>query len=164
MKNKFYLSLGSNMGDREHFIRTAIQLLGQGSDQLQVVQLSSFYETEPVGFTEQASFLNVVVQGYTAMTPEELLKHTQYIELQLGRTREVRWGPRVIDIDILLYNNIRMNTEQLVIPHPRMAERAFVLVPLAEIEPNLVLPGSGDQIERLVQSVGKEGVHLWKTS
>lgn len=164
MKNKFYLSLGSNIGDREHFIRTAIQLLDQSRDQLQVVQLSSFYETEPVGLTEQASFLNIAAKGYTAFTPEELLKHTQNIEEQLGRTREVRWGPRVIDIDILLYNNIRMNTEQLVIPHPRMTERAFVLVPLAEIEPDLILPGSSGQIESLVQSVEKEGVRLWKTN
>lgn len=164
MNNTFYLSLGSNIGQREQFIRSALDLLRQHTEQIKLGEVSSFYETDPVGYEEQPAFLNIAVKGQTALTPEELLRLTQRIEHELGRTREVHWGPRVIDIDILLYNSIRMDGKDLVLPHPRMMERAFVLVPLAEIEPDLILPEEGHSVKECLHQVGKEGVRLWKTN
>src|SRR5699024_4353246 len=100
---------------------------------IQVEDISSIYETEPVGYVDQANFLNIVIKISTLYTPYKLLGIAQEIELKLGRTRDIRWGPRTIDIDILLYNNDRIDTETLTIPHQRMYERAFVLIPLQEL-------------------------------
>ncbi|WP_084242220.1 2-amino-4-hydroxy-6-hydroxymethyldihydropteridine diphosphokinase [Planomicrobium okeanokoites] len=149
--NKSYLSLGSNMGDRVGMLRQAVRLL-EGHPAIEVMNISSLYETAPVGFTEQDAFLNMVVQLQTDLTAYELLEICQNIEQTLDRKREIRWGPRTIDLDILLYNQDKFETENLVIPHPRMHERAFVLVPLLELDPEQ------DFIEPQ-----REGIEIWKT-
>lgn len=149
--NKSYLSLGSNMGDRVGMLRQAVRLLKE-HPAIEVMNISSLYETAPVGFTEQDVFLNMVVQLQTSLTAYELLEICQDIEQTLDRKREIRWGPRTIDLDILLYNQDEFETENLVIPHPRMHERAFVLVPLLELDPEQ------DFIEPQ-----REGIEIWKT-
>lgn len=117
--------------------------------------ISSIYETAPVGYENQDDFLNMAVKITTSLRPEELLSLTQKIEQELGRTREVRWGPRTADLDILLYNRENIETEQLVVPHPRMYERLFVLVPMSEICPEI-----GEvQINAVTD---QEGVSIWK--
>ncbi|MDW0118720.1 2-amino-4-hydroxy-6-hydroxymethyldihydropteridine diphosphokinase [Sporosarcina thermotolerans] len=135
--NIAYLSIGSNIGDRLQHLTEAVRLLHL-HDEIEVTGISSVYETEPVGYTNQANFLNLVVRLETSLNPFELLGVCQGIENDLGRVREIRWGPRTVDLDILLYNNDNIESENLTVPHPRMDERAFVLVPLMEIAPNLV--------------------------
>ncbi|MGI6226437.1 MAG: 2-amino-4-hydroxy-6-hydroxymethyldihydropteridine diphosphokinase [Peptococcales bacterium] len=137
---KSYLSLGSNLGDKRQNLEEAIRMLKEHK-QIKVIKISSFYETEPVGFKEQDWFLNIAVKIDTSLKPYELLEYCQEIEEKLQRKRIIRWGPRSIDIDILLYENFTSQDEKLIIPHPRMLERAFVLEPLLEIEPDLVLDG-----------------------
>ncbi|MCM3612670.1 2-amino-4-hydroxy-6-hydroxymethyldihydropteridine diphosphokinase [Planococcus sp. MERTA32b] len=149
--NKSYLSLGSNMGDRVGMLRQAVRLLKE-HPAIEIMNISSLYETDPVGFTEQDAFMNMVVYLQTDLTAFELLEVCQEIERTLDRKREIRWGPRTIDLDILLYNQDRIETENLVVPHPRMYERAFVLVPLLEIDPEQ------DFIEPQ-----REGIEIWKT-
>ena len=130
-----YLALGSNMGDRMKYIHWALQeLKGQG---IKILKTSSIIETDPVGGPQQSKYLNGVVKIKTTLSPEELLLNTHKIEQRLGRIREVINGPRVIDIDILLYENIKLVSRRLVIPHPRMLEREFVMQPLKEIQLNL---------------------------
>ena len=102
---------------------------------LSVEELSSIYETDPVGYTNQACFLNAVIKITTSLKSEELLQTCLFIESQLGRKREIRWGPRTLDLDILLYNQENIETESLIVPHPRMQERAFVIIPLMELDP-----------------------------
>lgn len=148
MNNIAYVSLGTNMGDRLEYLREAVQALHQ-HEAITVEDASSIYETEPVGYTEQANFLNTVIKISTSLSPQALLEVTQSVELQLGRKREIKWGPRTIDLDILLYNEENMETETLIIPHPRMHERAFVLVPLKEL---------GVDVSGTLQG----GVVLWK--
>ncbi len=136
---KAFLSLGSNIGGRKMNLDRAVGMIGRlpGTNLLKV---SSYIETKPVGYTDQPDFLNAVAMIETSLAPRELLDELLKIELQMGRKRTIRWGPRVIDIDILLYNNEQINEEGLQVPHPRMMERGFVLKPLAEIEPDLMLP------------------------
>ena len=135
-----YLSLGSNIGNREDNLRRAIKLIAK-DESTRVSEVSSLYSTAPVGYEDQPDFLNAVAVVETVLSPRKLLSLCAKIEDILGRKRTIRWGPRVIDIDILLYDNINMQDNDLIIPHPRMMERAFVLVPLADIAPDLVLPG-----------------------
>jgi 2-amino-4-hydroxy-6-hydroxymethyldihydropteridine diphosphokinase len=119
---------------------------------IEVLKVSSTYETEPVGYTEQPDFKNAVVMVSTTLQPRELLEVVLGIEQKMGRVRTIRWGPRVIDIDILLYDDKEIDEEGLQIPHPRMMERRFVLEPLAEIAPELVLPDgntAGDAVKKL---------------
>ena len=134
-----FLGLGSNLGDRGSSIREAVDRLDKLSG-TRVVKVSSLYETAPVGYEEQPDFLNAVVQVQTELSPTELLRAVLGIEHDMGRVRSLRWGPRVIDIDILLYDNVTIRTADVEIPHPRMAERAFVIAPLAEIAPDIRLP------------------------
>lgn len=157
-----YLSLGSNLGDREGYLQKALELLEE-SGKIILYRSSSIYETDPVGITNQPMFLNLVVQGKTSYTPHELLHQVQEVERKLGRTREIRWGPRTIDIDILLYNHQQINEQDLTIPHPRMKERGFVLVPLREIAGNLVIPGEEETVAELAARLSEEGVRLWKS-
>ncbi|CAM3989042.1 2-amino-4-hydroxy-6-hydroxymethyldihydropteridine diphosphokinase [Alkalicoccus chagannorensis] len=145
-----YVSLGANMGDRIEQVKRAIQLL-DGCGGVSVSTVSSLYETEPVGVTDQPEFVNAVVELHTDLSPLELLSCTQKIEADLGRVRRKKWGPRTIDLDILLYGNENIELESLIIPHPRMTERAFVLVPLAEIAPDLQLP-DGTQVQKLASA------------
>lgn len=146
-----YLSLGSNLGDRADSLRRACQALEACGVRLR--RLSSVYETEPVDFRDQGWFLNCVAKVETTLPPLELLHQLQSIEKQLGRERRVAKGPRTLDIDILLYGNVALRTEELVIPHPHMLERRFVLEPLCEIAPGLELPGSGERVEKALREL-----------
>jgi 2-amino-4-hydroxy-6-hydroxymethyldihydropteridine diphosphokinase len=133
-----YLSLGSNLGDRAAHIESALARLAE--ENVRIVKRSSFYETEPVEFLAQGWFLNIAVEAETELMPRQLLRVIRNIERELGRKRIVRSGPRTIDIDILLFGANIMNAADLEIPHPRMTERRFVLVPMAEIAPTLRHP------------------------
>ena len=144
-----YLALGSNLGDRRGHLSAAIQQLREIMD---VSAVSSVYETEPVGYLEQPRFLNMVCSGTTQLSAQELLTYAKGIEASLGRQTTVRNGPRPIDIDIIFFDELRLMEDDLTVPHPRMAERAFVLVPLAEIAPDLIDPVSGQTVEELLAS------------
>lgn len=135
MPNKVYLSLGSNVGDREANLQAAMVSLGDAG--VTVGRVSSIYETEPVDFLEQPWFLNCVVEGETELEPLALLGALQEIQSRMGSTKPVPKGPRLIDIDILLYGNQTIATPELQVPHPRMTQRRFVLVPLAELAQQL---------------------------
>jgi 2-amino-4-hydroxy-6-hydroxymethyldihydropteridine diphosphokinase len=126
-----YLSLGSNLGDRSAMLRTGIEALA--NSQIRVKKISSFYETEPVDFLDQPWFLNCVVEGETNLSPQELLLALRGIESLIGSKKEFAKGPRLLDMDILLYGDETIDTPELQIPHPRMLQRKFVLAPLAEI-------------------------------
>jgi GTP cyclohydrolase-4 len=156
---RVYLGLGANLGDRQGNLLRAVELLSQWG---QIEELSSLYETEPVGYLEQPPFLNAACQLTTILTAEELLAVAKNIESALGRTPSFPNAPRPIDIDILFYGEQVMNSPRLVIPHPRLEERAFVLVPLAEIAPDLVHPVNGMTIRELVERLGSlKGVTKW---
>lgn len=135
-----YLGLGTNLGDREANLRRALALLA-ATPGVDVRRVSAVYETEPVGHKEQPWFLNQVVELETRLAPRALLDSALAIEAALGRARRERWGPRTMDIDILLYDDLTLEAPGLTVPHPRLTERAFVLVPLAELVPGLALPG-----------------------
>lgn len=135
-----YIALGSNIEPKVEYLERANLLLG-ANDAIQVIKTSSIYQTEPVGYTDQDVFLNQVVQIKTTLTPQELLKAIQNVEQELGRKRDIRWGPRTIDLDILLYNHDNIESENLIIPHPRMTERAFVLVPFNELAGDVLIGG-----------------------
>ncbi|PIZ76139.1 2-amino-4-hydroxy-6-hydroxymethyldihydropteridine diphosphokinase [Candidatus Peregrinibacteria bacterium CG_4_10_14_0_2_um_filter_38_24] len=128
--NKAYLSLGSNLGDREKFLEKAISEIKKITD---VTKKSKIYETSPVGYKNQGAFLNMVIQVKTNLTPQKLLEEFMKIEKKLGRERRIKNGPRTIDIDILTFGNTIVDEPNLKIPHPRMHERKFVLVPLMEL-------------------------------
>jgi 2-amino-4-hydroxy-6-hydroxymethyldihydropteridine diphosphokinase len=138
--NTAYLGLGSNLGDRLWHLAEAVRRLGAGP-RIQLETISSVYETKPIGVAKQLDFLNLVVRAATTLSPHELLEQCLRIEAGLGRERHERWGPRTIDIDLLLYGDVQMADERLTVPHPRMRERSFVLIPLAEIAPKLILDG-----------------------
>lgn len=131
-RHRAYLSLGSNMGDRLNYLSRAASLLKENREILRL-QASSVYETEPVGYENQDDFLNCCIGIDTVLEPYELLELTSGIEEELKRERNIRFGPRTIDVDILLFDRINQDDEKLTIPHPRMYERAFVLVPLKEL-------------------------------
>lgn len=135
-----YLSLGGNMGDREKNLNEALNML-ESNPFIKVTEKSSIYETEPVGYIDQDIFLNRVIEIETDLEPNELLDFCQSIEQFLGRERLIRWGPRTIDIDILLYDELKCFDKKLTIPHPHMKEREFVMIPLAEIRPDMMLDG-----------------------
>ena len=156
--NQVALALGSNLGDRVANLQGALDAL-IASDILCEVETSSIYETEPVGGPDQGPYLNAVVQGLTALTPEDLLAAVQDIENALGRIRTVRWGPRTVDIDILAYGHEVWNTEKLVIPHPRAHERAFVLMPWSEFDSAFEIPGHGT-VGACLASVSRDGIVL----
>ncbi|MCK4863135.1 MAG: 2-amino-4-hydroxy-6-hydroxymethyldihydropteridine diphosphokinase [Dehalococcoidales bacterium] len=156
---RVYLGLGSNLGNREDNLDMALKLLAQ---RMKVGRVSSIYDTEPIGNTDQPHFLNIACEVSTRLSPEGLLALAKGIEVKMGR-RGKSGEPRTIDIDILLYGDIVINTPDLAIPHPRMAERSFVMVPLAEIAPELVHPVSWEKIKDMRDAIKeKQGVLKWE--
>ncbi|MDD3840197.1 MAG: 2-amino-4-hydroxy-6-hydroxymethyldihydropteridine diphosphokinase [Clostridia bacterium] len=147
-----YLSLGSNMGDREKNLNNAIRLLEETED-VQVDIISKYIETDPVGYVAQDKFLNCALKISTQLSPSRILKICMNIEKKLKRMRTVKWGPRTIDIDILMYDDLVIDEENLVIPHPRMHHRLFVLECLNEIAPNAVHPSTGKKIKELYTEI-----------
>lgn len=145
---RVFLGLGSNLGDRFKNLEQAFYALA-GHPQLAIIDQSSIYETEPVGVVDQEKFLNMVVAIATELTPQELLTYVNEVEESLGRVREERWGARTIDIDILMYGDEIVDEDNLVIPHARMHERLFVLLPLYEIYQGLI-PGVDRSIANLI--------------
>ncbi len=132
-----YLSLGSNLGDRVENLTEAVRRLS--APHTRVTGISSVYETAPQGKTDQPNFVNIAVEVDTDLDPRELLRHAQSVEQGMGRLRKERWGPRIIDLDIVRYGDITMDGDELTLPHPRMHERAFVLIPVLEVNPDLPL-------------------------
>jgi len=132
MKNKVYLSLGSNIGNRQKYIESAIELIGK-TQRIKILKKSGLYETSPVGYVEQDLFLNAVIKIETDFSAREILKIINKIENELDRKREIKWGPRTIDIDILIFSDKKIDETDLIIPHKEMLNRLFVLVPLIEI-------------------------------
>jgi 2-amino-4-hydroxy-6-hydroxymethyldihydropteridine diphosphokinase len=152
-ETRTYLSLGSNVGDREGNLRKAI-------GRLSVLRISPIYETEPVDHTDQPWFLNLVVEAETELSPHELLATTSRIEQELGRVHDFPKGPRTIDIDILLFGDQIVNTPDLQIPHPRMAERRFVLAPLADLAPDLQHPLTHLTVREMLAAAPPETIRL----
>jgi 2-amino-4-hydroxy-6-hydroxymethyldihydropteridine diphosphokinase len=145
-----YVGLGGNLGDRRSYLERALDLLDRDPE-IRVADVSSFRDTEPVGYVDQPRFLNAVAAVETELGPRELLERMLAVERVLGRERAgPRYGPRTIDLDLLLYGDEQIAEPGLVVPHPRLAERAFVLEPLAELAPDLVLP-DGRRIAELVR-------------
>jgi len=153
--NGIYLSLGSNLGDRMKNLQEAVRLLH--SEGLKIVKQSAVYETAPWGFTDQPSFLNAVVEVATTFNPHELLTLCLQTENRLGRKREMKWGPRIIDIDILFFGDVVLHEDQLAIPHPGIAARLFVLMPLCDIAPNEQHPETGLTFREILQRVPDDG-------
>lgn len=148
-----YLGLGANLGDRLATLQQAVDLLN-AQPSLGVEASSRVWETDPVGGPEQPDYLNVVVRVETELDPAELLAACQRVEEALGRVREVRWGPRTIDVDVLLFDDVAIDEPALSVPHPRMLERAFVLLPLLELDPDPMLPDGRRVIEATVDTRG----------
>ena len=150
-----YLALGTNLGDRLANLKQAIAAL---TPQLEVKVRSQVYETPPWGFEDQPKFLNQVIKANTYLDPEPLLKHLKRLEVALGRKESFPNGPRLIDLDILFYDDLVMDKPSIVIPHPRLQERGFVLLPLMEIAPNLVHPVSKKTVRELAELCRMEGI------
>ncbi len=150
-----YLGIGGNIGDTKTNIKDTIELLKE-HENIKVTNVSSLYETEPVGYTDQDWFSNIVVEIETCLEPLELLKYCQYIENELKRERTIRWGPRTIDVDILLYEDYSSDSEILTVPHPRMTERAFAMVPLYEINKSLII--NGHKIKDIISNLKGEEI------
>jgi 2-amino-4-hydroxy-6-hydroxymethyldihydropteridine diphosphokinase len=150
-----YLALGSNLGDRFTALQAAIAALPPA---VHVLARSRVFETPPWGYTRQSPFLNMVLKGQTSLTPLDLLKTLKKLETSLGRVASRRWGPRRIDIDILFYDRLILKTPALTIPHPRLQERSFVLVPLADLAPGLLHPALKKTVKQLLAGVDITGV------
>ncbi len=177
-----YLGLGSNLGQREENLVEAIRLLGANLahtalpsanpevasaanfDEILTLRVSSIYETAPWGYDDQPDFLNCVLQARSSLSPVRLLERVKAVEEEMGRQPSTRYGPRPIDMDILLYDDITVDSPNLQIPHPRLHQRAFVLIPLAELQRDLIHPILHTTVGELASQVdGQEGVRLWGT-
>ena len=158
-----YVGLGSNLGDRAGYLLLAVRgMLDAGLD---VIRVSSIYETEPVEYEQQPAFLNLVAElrGSTLPSPEQTLARLLRIEYSLGRTRDIRLGPRTIDLDLLIFKDQQVETEFLTVPHPRLAARRFVLVPLNELVPSLIHPVLGKRVNELLsETTDRSAVVRWK--
>jgi 2-amino-4-hydroxy-6-hydroxymethyldihydropteridine diphosphokinase len=150
-----YLALGSNLGNRLVNLKQAVSAL---SPQIDVQAKSYVYETPPWGYEDQPRFLNQVIKAKTYLEPERLIKHIKRLEVMLGRTDSFQNGPRLIDIDILFYDDLILNTGSLVIPHPRLHERGFVLLPLMDIDPDLVHPVTQKSVREMVTLSDVQGI------
>jgi 2-amino-4-hydroxy-6-hydroxymethyldihydropteridine diphosphokinase len=158
MAKLVYLGLGSNIGDRREYLKAAAERLSEVG--VRVLRASPVYETEPVDHTAQGWFLNQVVEAETEMFPLQLLAATQRIERELGRVRSVPKGPRTVDIDILFYGRAVVRSKRLEIPHPRMAERRFVLAPLADLAAELRHPATGRMVREMLEAAPEAAVRL----
>lgn len=150
-----FLALGSNLGDRRENLRQAVTSL---SPQLDIKAKSMIYETDPLGYEDQPKFLNMAVKGLTYLEPEPLLKHLKRLEIALGRQATFINGPRSIDVDILFFDDLVLNTPILTVPHPRLHERGFVLLPMMDIAPDLVHPVMKKSIRELLASCSVDGI------
>lgn len=155
-----FIALGSNIGDRASALRGAIRLLDEHPG-TRVTAQSDIYETAPVGPVSQEDFLNMVIAVNTTLSPLDLLDAALAIEADMGRVREIRWGPRTIDLDVLLYENIVCDTPRLTVPHPHMGDRAFVLIPLVDCMEKLDHPEAEWWRKRLETLIGKDTVRRW---
>ena len=151
--NIVYIAFGSNIGDRGAAIEEALNLIEQ--NEMKIVKRSKIYETEPYGYVDQPSFLNGAVEVETNLSCRDVLERLLSIENQIGRVREFKWGPRIIDLDIIFYNNEIYDEEDLKVPHPDMQSRDFVLRPLNELCPDYVHPILGKTIRELLGELGK---------
>jgi 2-amino-4-hydroxy-6-hydroxymethyldihydropteridine diphosphokinase len=155
LQHQIHLSLGTNLGDRLANLRNALDAL---PPEVIILAESNIYETPAWGFEDQPAFLNMAIKGMTDLQPEPLLKHIKQLEVLIGREPSFHWGPRLIDMDLLFYDELVMDKPQLVIPHPRLHDRAFVLVPLADIAPDLVHPILGKTISQLLEGMDKSSI------
>ena len=162
---RVYIGLGSNLGEREAMIRLALDDLAR-LPETTLRRASSLYDTEPVGDVDQPNFLNAAAELDTLLAPRQLLWNLQLVEKRLGRARTKRWGPRTIDLDLLLYGQMVVEESDLRVPHPELTRRSFVLVPLVELDPLLVHPVTGDTLLSHLSRLGarppvKRGTRLW---
>jgi 2-amino-4-hydroxy-6-hydroxymethyldihydropteridine diphosphokinase len=155
-----YLSLGSNVGDRESNIQKAIEKLE--APDLHVLRTAPLYETEPVDVRDQPWFINTVLEIGTTLFPRQLLSRTQKIERELGRTRRVKKGPRTIDIDVILFGHFQISSPDLTIPHPRFQERRFVLAPLYDLDPNLRHPATKETVREMLEKTSEQAIRVLK--
>ena len=153
--SRAYIGLGSNMGDRQENLRAAMRALSGALPDIVVVGKSGVYGSAPVGMTDQPDFLNAVMAVETTLEARSLLSFLHQIEIDMGRQRITRWGPRTLDLDILMYGDEHSDNEDLTLPHPRLVERRFALEPLLEIEPRATLP-DGTPLSALLEKLGDE--------
>jgi 2-amino-4-hydroxy-6-hydroxymethyldihydropteridine diphosphokinase len=156
--HKIYIALGSNLGSRLQNLRTALQAL---PPEVRHLRLSPVYQTPPWGITDQPAFLNTVLEAETLLAPIQLLDHLKKIEKKMGRVATVRNGPRVIDLDILFYDELAMKVNRLEIPHPHLEGRGFVLLPLADLVPELVHPVIGETITQMLKRCDLSGIESY---
>jgi 2-amino-4-hydroxy-6-hydroxymethyldihydropteridine diphosphokinase len=155
MNHTVYIALGTNLGDRPANLRAAIRSMPPA---VRVLAESHVYETPPWGYEDQPAFLNMVFKAETKLGPEALLGYLKQLEVKLGREQNFRWGPRLIDLDILFYDDLVLNSPPLVIPHPRLHERAFVLVPLADVAPDLIHPIFKRSVREFLAEIDPQGI------
>jgi 2-amino-4-hydroxy-6-hydroxymethyldihydropteridine diphosphokinase len=158
LEHIIYLALGTNLGQRLDNLRAAISAF---APQIRVLEESRVYETEPWGYADQPAFLNMVVRAETDLSAPDLLARLKELEASLGRVPGFRNGPRLIDLDILFYDTLNLDIPGLVIPHPRLHERAFVLVPLLDIAPDLLHPLLGQSVAQILEKLDRRGVNLY---
>jgi 2-amino-4-hydroxy-6-hydroxymethyldihydropteridine diphosphokinase len=156
-----YLSLGTNLGERQANLKAAEEAL---HPEVEIIARSPIYETPPWGYTDQPAFLNQVLVGCTELPPMELIRHLKEVEERLGRVPSFRYGPRLIDMDILFFDDLVLDSPDLAIPHPRLHERAFVLAPLADLAPDLRHPVLNKSVRELLQALDTSGIKRFKDS
>lgn len=160
MVHTIFLSLGSNLGDRLNNLQDAIRSLPPN---VQPLSQSRIYETDPWGYVDQPAFLNLVIKASTELSPKKLLAFIKKMEVVLGREEAFRYGPRLIDLDILFYDDLVLDSPDLTIPHPQLTERAFVLIPLAEVAPDLIHPVTKKTIWQLKTSIATTGIKIFQS-